>query len=253
MSELRRLLIDSTRLGQELDVENRLPLSKDEQHYLLRVLRLRTGDPVGVVDGMGNLWESFLFDQTAIQLTSTFEKPLIHKTRSGILVCMAVVLPKRGFEDVLRMGCEIGVDIFQPLSSERRVSKGISDYKVSRWNAIVRESVEQSERLWMPELLPTIHLDYWLRQPFPQSAKAIATTRLRNSMEFHEWLEGLDNSIQSVWLLIGPEGGWSNSEVEFAMKVGCEGVTLGENILRTSTASIVGSQFMVTWRRVKRL
>ena len=250
MRELRRLLIDRRRLEKTLDINNFLFLKEDEKHYLSRVLRLKQGSLVNVVDGLGHLWEARFDEINTIQLTSTFDEPLIKQSRPNTLICLAVVLPKRGFEDILRMGCEIGVDIFQPLDSDRRVSKGDSEDKFSRWNSILQEAVEQSERLWMPELRRTLHFENWLIDSSPTSAVAIATTRSKKSREFQLWMESLQKGVEQVWVAIGPEGGWSELEIDLVIKEDCASISYGENILRTSTAAISASQLMVNWRRV---
>ena len=60
MAELRRLLIDAKRLSTNLGMDGCIALNSDETHYLKRVLRLRQGAIVGIVDGVGHLWESQL-------------------------------------------------------------------------------------------------------------------------------------------------------------------------------------------------
>ena len=255
MTELRRLFIDALRL-QTLCSENQLiSLKGKESHYLNRVLRLKEGDVVNIVDGCGNLWQARLHESDFLQLCSKLEKPLIKEARQKTLICLAVVIPKKGFEDVLRMSCEMGVDIFQPLISERRVFNNDNEDKFIRWNEILRQSVEQSERLWIPKLLKTIPIETWLNQSSLTTsismATAIATTRRNESKEFQLWLSNLPKQLDQVWVLIGPEGGWSHNETALSIDKGCFAVNFGKNILRTSTAAIAASQLMASWRRIK--
>ena len=253
MNELRRLLIDKGRLEKSLTKDNFLLLNNEEKHYVSRVLRLRKGNQISIVDGSGSLWIADIEEDNTIRLTSTIDKPLIQQSLQTTLICLAVVLPKRGFDEVLRMGCEIGVDIFQPLSSEHRVSKSDMGHRFSRWISILREATEQSERLWAPELRKPIDIKDWLDNLPSQSAHAIATTRIDKSIEFTSWMQDLNKEIEEVWVAIGPEGGWTQQEMKVALNSGCEGVTFGDSILRTSTASIAASQLMVSWRRLKTL
>ena len=246
-----RLLIDQRRLVESLTMDNRVLLNHQEKHYLRRVLRLKKDDFILVVDGLGHLWKASLHEFNSIQLTSTFEDPFIEQPRPQTLVCLAVVLPKRGFEDVLRMGCEIGVDIFQPLTSEYRVHKGNMEAKHSRWISILKEAVEQSERLWMPELRKNIAFEHWLKSYSLDAATAFATTRQKKSTEFITWMKSLKQGIGEISIAIGPEGGWSNSELQLAMEAGCKGVEFGENIMRTSTAAISAAQLIATERRIR--
>ena len=71
-------------------------------------------------------------------------------------------VPKRGFDEILRMSCEIGVDIIQPIVSDRSVVRIDGNGRISRWEGIIREAVEQSERLWRPELRSILVVKNWL-------------------------------------------------------------------------------------------
>ncbi len=249
MKELRRLLIDQRRLKGIGLTDSVIDLMIDEIHYLRRVLRLRNGDPINVVDGEGNLWEAFLNTSNSIKLKTSFEKPLIRQIAPKKKICLAVVIPKQGFDEVLRMGCEIGVDVFQPLTSEYQVHKGNNHSRCNRWNAILKEAVEQSERLWMPELRFNLELQEWLNQKLDHTI-AIATTRRKESIDLQSWVKNLAEEEREIWILIGPEGGWTLDELALALNNGCMPVDLGENILRTSTAAVSASQLLVSWRRI---
>ncbi len=255
MKELRRLFIDEVRLQNSCSKNELVQLNRKESHYLNRVLRLKNNDAINVVDGCGNLWEAQLHQHDLLCLCSKFDSPLLKEDRPKPLICLAVVIPKKGFEDILRMSCEMGVDILQPLISERRIFNNDKDYKFIRWHEILRQSVEQSERLWIPKLLKTVKIENWLKNSFLSTstslATAMATTRRNNAMELQVWLSNLPERLDQVWVLIGPEGGWTNEEIDLSNKEGCSEVKFGEHILRTSTASIAASQLMSSWRRIK--
>ena len=109
------MLIDTDRL-ESLDPSSKdLLLNDQEFHYLKRVLRLRNSNVINIVDGMGNLWEGVFHGNKTIFLTTALCSPVINETRSRQpVIGLSVVVPKRGFEEILRMGCELGVDIVQP-------------------------------------------------------------------------------------------------------------------------------------------
>ncbi len=254
MSELRRLLIDSSRLFNSCSDGQHIPLNRNESHYLNRVLRLRKNDSINIVDGCGHLWEASLCRSDLLQLCSKLDNPIKKENRPHTLIGLAVVIPKKGFDDVLRMSCEMGVDIFQPLISDRRVFNNDKEQRFLRWNEILRQAVEQSERLWMPQLLKTVEIESWLKtrslNPSPLIATSIATTRNSNSKELQLWLSELPKQLDQLWVIVGPEGGWSEAEKALAIQEGCFPVRFGENILRTSTAAIAASQLMSSWRRI---
>ena len=248
MAELRRLLIDPSRL-RDIATDDRLVVLKShEAHYLRRVLRLQEGSRVNVVDGCGNIWDAKVCREDLIRLETSFDNPLYVEKRPKTLLCLGVVVPKRGFDDVLRMSCEIGIDILQPLTSQYQVAKEEKTHKILRWSQIIREAVEQSERLWIPELRNTLEIKDWLETSSLGKAKAIAVSRSTNSLDLFSWMQTLPESIDQVWIVIGPEGGWSPKEESQAKTYSCESVQLGKTILRTSTAAIVASQIMVLGR-----
>ena len=65
------------------------------------------------------------------------------------------------------------------------------------------------------------------------------------------WVKETPHKVNQVWVVIGPEGGWNKDEEELAFNAGFFGVSMGETILRTSTAAVSASQVMTSWRRLK--
>ncbi len=251
MAEYRRLLIESIRISSAKGKNPLVTLNKNESHYLRRVLRLGLGDMIEVIDGKGRLWKASLHNEDSIQLISSVQSPEQKRPRSQPLICLAVVLPKRGFEDLLRMSCEIGLDVIQPLNSERSVVKEFREVRRRRWDTIVKEAAEQSERLWALEIKETLSIKDWLNLQQDNSCLAMATTRVPEAKELTLWMEEFTEIAKEVWVLIGPEGGWTLEERDIARTVGCQEVTFGELILRTSTAAVVATELMVNWRRTR--
>lgn len=249
MAELRRLLMAEERLRGAADA---LPLTADERHYLRRVLRLRPGDDFAVVDGLGHLWTAQLLDGEHLSLHQPLTHPLETAEAPSPRLGLAVVGVRRGMDDVMRMACELGIDCIQPLISEWRTTQ--AEDRPERWQTILTEAVEQCERLWRPELRPTLHVDDWWTSPGATSAKALATTRQLSLMDVRTWLEQqrpgpVDGAQPSeVWIAIGPEAGWTPSEQDRAFSEGWSPVQMGSTILRTSTAAVAAATLMTQWR-----
>ena len=149
MGELRRLLIEPGRLAQVLNGDGRLPLTADESHYIKRVLRRRIGERLSITDGCGLLWEAVVVDGEGLQLS---DSPCEQEPEPFRRLGLALALTRRGFDDALRMACELGIDAIQPLSCRRCTPQ--AEHRPERWQTILKESVEQCERLWMPTLHP---------------------------------------------------------------------------------------------------
>ena len=243
MAELRRLLIEPNRLADR-DINGILVLRKDERHYLRRVLRLRPGATVAVIDGRGRLLKGQLQEEgTLLRIISDeIASPAISPQLG-----LAIALVRHGMDDVIRMTCELGVDCIQPLQASRCTPQ--ADYRPERWQVILREAVEQCERLWMPQLLPLITPSQWWSVPATSDILAIATTREQGLAALDPWLRRQKPGNNCVWLAIGPEGGWDPQEQRQALEKRWSPISLSDDILRSSTAAVAGVATLSSWRR----
>jgi len=121
-----------------------------------------------------------------------------------------------------------------------------------RWNSIIKEAVEQSERLWKPSILNGMDIIEWLKSRNNQERVSISITREEIQYDLNQWLRKQQEFISKeggiFWNVIGPEGGWSSKEIDFFNKNNITFVKLSETILRTSTASINASSILNQWR-----
>lgn len=242
--EQRRLLISPERLAQ---VQAELPLTAEERHYLQRVLRLRPGERFAVVDGAGHLWQAAL-EPDGARLLNAIDQPDQREPAPHPRLQLGVALPRRDADVLLRMVCELGIDAVQPLVAERSVAE--------RWNpqraaAIVREAVEQCERLWCPTLSLPLDASAWWNAV--QGVRLLATTRRADQPSLEAALSALPSGSQqgrpqTISLAIGPEGGWSPAEEALAIQMGWQAVSLGPTILRTSTAAVAAATLLSAWR-----
>jgi 16S rRNA (uracil1498-N3)-methyltransferase len=255
--EWRRLLVAPERLVAGAAA---LPLEPQEAHYLRRVLRLRAGDAFAVVNGRGQLWGARLELPAGAAPRAVLEQDLAHPLLQAPpprpQLALAVALPRLDADVLLRMACELGVDRLQVLRAARSVAA--DRLRPERREAILREAVEQCERLWLPQLDPEQEAQRWLGAPPPAAASPAdgsgpGVIRLLASSR-QEGLPLLEDALpaagaEPVWVAIGPEGGWTPEEEAAAIAAGWQPVSLGSTILRCSTAAVVAAAAMVSWRR----
>ena len=121
-----------------------------------------------------------------------------------------------------------------------------------RWNSIIKEAVEQSERLWKPTILNGMEITERLKSRNNQERVSISITREETRYDLNQWLrkqqEFLSKKGDIFWNVIGPEGGWSSNEINFFKENNNTFVKLSDTILRTSTASINASSILNQWR-----
>ena len=250
--EWRRLLIPPERLevGESSAGPIQVVLENQESHYLRRVLRLRVGDQLAIADGAGRLWTARLAATAegagvVAQLEQPLTEPLLQEPKPMPQLDLAIALPKRDGDLVLRMACELGLDRIAPLQAERSVAP---DLKPERCTVIVREAAEQCERLWLPELAELRPAADYLAQP-PLGVGLLATTRRPGLPLLADLLAGLEPlPAPGATIAVGPEGGWSPREEKLALAHGWQAVSLGPTILRSSTAAVAASTLLSHWR-----
>ncbi len=138
------------------------------------------------------------------------------------------------FEFVLQKCTEVGVASFTPMLCERCVSRDIGKTRMSRWQTIITEAAEQSQRGKLPLLEPLL--------PFEKACdSAFGLSMLPWEEESELGLKNVlrERNATTINIFIGPEGGFSAQEVEFARSRGIIPVTLGKRVLRAETAALV--------------
>ena len=160
---------------------------------------------------------------------------------------VAILSKKRKVEWILQKGTEVGVHAFHPFISQRSLvqSSEISGKRKTRWESIIREAAEQSGRsrlptLHNPELLPgaikiaNASLDKLIAAWVGEGNRILKDT-LTGTRHLVKSVE----SIPSLGLFVGPEGGFSESEIEALKQTGAETVSLGAYVFRMETAAVV--------------
>lgn len=219
--------------------------SRDELRHLACVLRLKEGDDLELVNGRGDKARAVI-----VRLTPKFAQIRIlafeHvESASSSQLLLGCAIPKRSkFEDIIDKAVQLGVDEFFPLITERTEVRPRAQI-LERYQKVAIAAVKQSGRLWAPVIHPP--------QLFPQF---IANISSRTGLSiFIPCLGGERTLLRKVLLdpsrsqagsflfLIGPEGDFSNGEVQLASAAGALPVSLGDNVLRVDTAAIAVSAF----------
>jgi 16S rRNA (uracil1498-N3)-methyltransferase len=219
---LQRITIDPRQIQAD-----QLTLTTDQQHYLVRVMRLVAGGQFQVIDGQGAIYLATLHNTGATIL----EKLDLWDGELPVPVNLVLAIPKNGLDDVIRACTELGVQAIYPVTSDRTIPKPAS-HKQQRWQKIAQEAAEQCERL----IIPVIHdLQPWSQIfPPPTDQKFIGVAR-----DNPPHLMRCTLAKAPIWVVIGPEGGWTDRELTQAISQDWQPVSLGSRILRSITAPIV--------------
>ena len=217
-------------------IGERVILSDDDVFHLTRVMRARKGDNIEVVsDGMVYLAQ--------VQSVRPLEINLVKKIKennelSNNVILIASLIKGEKMDLVLQKATELGVSEIVLLQSERsvvKIKKDDKEVKFARFNKILKEAAEQSRRSKIPALYRLIDIS-GLRT-IEADIRLIAYEGMEGSTEsFNKVLQNI-KAKDKIAILIGPEGGFSEKEVNVASHYGFKKISLGRRILRAETAS----------------
>jgi 16S rRNA (uracil1498-N3)-methyltransferase len=164
-------------------------------------------------------------------------------------VALAVALLKgKTFDRMVRMVTEVGVSSILPFTCERSVPRPDTERlhrRIQRWRTIAAEAVRQSGRSWVPTVETCTALEEII-----QTSSAPVRAVLHEASWSHTLPEFLETKGETERiLLVGPEGGFSEREVELATRHGFEVVGLGLPILRAETAAVAAAVFACVAKR----
>lgn len=199
-------------------------------HHLVRVLRVKAGVAVDAFDGAGLEAAGTVEAVDADSVTVRLDAPAPARTEAHRAVTLAVALLKGDkLADVVRMGTELGVVGFEPFVARRCDVRDLTDAKRARLARVAEEAARQSGRARVPTIAPVVTLDelVWEGRAFVASPTADA------SLADHD----LD-ADETVTVITGPEGGFTDAEVEALVARGAQAVSLGRRVLRAETAPV---------------
>ncbi len=211
-------------------------------HQLGRVLRLRPGDHVALLDDGGDEYDVELLSLGAREVTARVVGRSRPAGEPGRELVLHPALPKaKKLDWVLQKGTELGATAFEPLVSRYCVPQGGEEpgAKLERWRRIVAEAAEQAGRTRLPRVAAPVDFAAACAAAAPAALHLILSPAegalpLRLALAAREPLP----PALAVHLYVGPEGGFSPEELALAAASGLVAVSLGPRILRTETAPL---------------
>ena len=218
------------------DAENQTELPIDEAMHAMRVLRLKSGDELFLMDGVGNYFRA----QVTVAATHHCYYEILEKLpqepqwKGHLHLGIAPTKMMDRMEWMMEKATEVGIDEVTFLNckfSERRLVK------------LVTAAVKQSHKAWKPQVNEMVHFNHFLKQPI-QGRKYIAHCYEEvPRVELFDELRKPSDS-QDATVLVGPEGDFSIDEVKAAVAAGWVSVSLGSARLRTETAGLAAVMMM---------
>lgn len=217
-----------------------IDLPEGAAHHAMKVLRMQAGDALILFDGRGGEWQAEIVGAgrtPRVRLCDFNDR----ESESPLAITLAQALPAGDKMDWIVEKCtELGVAAIQPLAAKRSVIKLAGERlvrRVAHWNAVAASACEQCGRNRVPAVAPVVDLPQYLALATRENPEQNAT-RLLLAPEVGMPLRSLARPAGPLVVMIGPEGGWEESEMLAAQAVGFRAVQLGPRVLRTETAGM---------------
>ncbi|HEX8138944.1 MAG TPA: 16S rRNA (uracil(1498)-N(3))-methyltransferase [Pyrinomonadaceae bacterium] len=230
----------------DFDLERRTArLAREEARHLSDVLRLGRGDEVFVFDGEGREYRCRVTEAGRAQaLLEVCEEVEAARPSSPLRLTLCVALLKgEKFDLVVQKATELGVAsiiaVVTKYADVRVKDEADAVRRLARWKRIALEAAKQSGRACLPELLGPMSFASVIESEAIEAAHCRLFFSERGGRALLEAMAECPEDLKRAVALVGPEGGWSEEELEGARSGGWSVVTLGGRVLRAETAAIV--------------
>ncbi len=218
----------------------------DDVKHIYKVLRLSEGEEVVLNDCNGTEYLAKINEVTKSEVTLDIVKKLDLNNESNIEIILFQGMPKAQKMDlIVQKGTELGITKFVPLITDRVDVKLKGDFKkLDRLNRIALEACKQSKRSIIPRVLEPIKINDLIKE-IKEFDLLIVPYENKEDFGIKSLMKDLDkNSIKRIGIVVGPEGGFEEAEIEKLKTEGAYIITLGKRILRTETAGFVATSLI---------
>lgn len=223
--------------------EQVIALKGDEAHHAIKVRRTEINELIFITDTKGLVVVAKVVEIGPGKiLKAEVINKILHENRNPI-VCVAQAIAKGDRADLsIELLTEVGVDKIIPWQANRSVSR-LEDKEVKliqKWNNTARESTKQARRSFMPEILNLVNTKE-LVEEFNNFEKVL----ILDPDSSNSFIEEIKKISKSILLVIGPEGGIDESEMNLFKNAKADFASLGESILRTSSAGAISAAILL--------
>lgn len=225
-------------VDKEAFLQDPIVIEGEEANHIIKVLRMHEGENLTIFDGEGNCADGVI---EKIENKTVFVKALERypsHTEPELKITLFQGIPKNPKMDlIIQKATELGVTRIVPVNTKRIVAKIEKEAKIERLQKIAFEASKQCGRAYVPNVSNPISFDEAVEQMKKFDAAIIPYECEKDG----KMGDVLPKGIKNLAIIIGPEGGFEESEVKKAAEAGVKPVTLGKRILRTETAGLIAS------------
>ena len=220
-----------------IEINNAIKLDKDTSNHIKNVLRIRNNEKIKIFNGNGKEYNAKVEYQEK-SITTTPYKLSRQISIDDHQIILAQCIPNyKAMDLTIQKSTELGVNQIIPISSSRS-HPGNHEKKMDHWKKIIIHATEQSNGLYLPVIDKVMSLEDFINKHNVDQCHNICFNIMGRSMQPN------DINHKSHAIMIGPEGGFSNQELELLRNNNWNIITLGDRIFRTETASIVAQSIL---------
>ena len=214
-------------------VDKNLKLDIDDVRHIINVMRMNVGDIFEIVNDKVYTCKITSIDKKNVNYDIIKTTEIVNNRKTNVIIASALIKEQK-MDYLLQKSTELGVSKIIPLITDRTIIKVKNDNKMSRWNKILKEASEQSFRCNMPKIGDITTLKDIVN--YDADLKIVCDTKemsknIKNVLQEHR-------KSDTILIVVGPEGGLSESEINYLTNNGFIGVSLGKNILRAETVPL---------------
>lgn len=221
---------------QPLTIGATITLPEHVAHHV-QVVRLAAGDHLTLFNGEGGEYTATINTVEKKRVTADIKLFEPREVELPYAITLAQALPEASKMDwIIEKAVELGVHAIQPLASQRcvvRLSAERAVKKMQHWQGVIVAASEQSGRNRLTALAEPVDVNQWLQQK-DMHVRILLSPRAEQSLS--DWAR--HHPPQSVALMIGPEGGFTDKEEDLAIAQGVLVLAMGPRVLRTETAGL---------------
>ena len=226
-----------TRIFQPYTINQNSLITLDDNafNHLIRVLRMKTGESITLFDGSNQITPAVIHEVNKKTVIVKTANSVLDNRESPLKIHLGQVISRGDkMEFTIQKSVELGVNTITPLLSERcgvKLDQERLEKKVQQWQKIVISACEQCGRNIIPSINPVMKLENWC-------ANLTDSLKLNLHPKAEQGINQLANDNKNISLLIGPEGGLSNEEINMTHQYQFTDILLGPRVLRTETAAL---------------
>jgi 16S rRNA (uracil1498-N3)-methyltransferase len=230
--------------SEKLELKHVVELIAQTHIHATKVLRLKVGDQFALFNGDGYDYVAKVIElskhKTSVEIIDRYQ--VNHESPLKITLAQGLAAGDK-MDWIIQKAVELGIQSIQPLLTERSIVKldrERADKKLEHWRTVAISACEQTGRSIIPDILSPIHIAQWLsnQNQIANSLKLILTPAKAQNINH------LEKPSSPVVFMVGPEGGFSEKEMNLALSSSFVPVNFGKRVLRTETASVVALSIM---------